>query len=138
MGRRDDDRDGGERDDRVRLDKWLWTARFFKTRALAAEAIDGGKVELEGERVKRAKPVQPGDGLRIRLGPYSHHVVVRALAARRGPAAEAARLYEETAESREARERLSLQLTHAARRVDSDSGRPSKKHRREIDRLKGR
>ena len=89
--------------EKVRIDKWLWAARFYKTRGLASEAIAGGKVQVNGDRAKRARPVQPGDELRIRQGPYEHHVVVRALSARRGPASMAAQLYEETSASRAAR-----------------------------------
>src|ERR687883_597977 len=89
--------------DAVRLDKWLWAARFFKTRGLAAQAIETGKVEVNGERAKRAKHLQVGDKLRIRLGPYHHVVSVRALSERRGPAAVAATLFEETEESRKTR-----------------------------------
>ena len=88
-----------QEDGRVRLDKWLWAARFFKTRALAAEAVEGGKVQVNGERPKRARPLQLGDQVRIRLGPYEHTVEVRDLSAHRGPAARAAELYEETAAS---------------------------------------
>src|SRR4051794_34141090 len=76
-----------EVEDRARVDKWLWAAGFYKTRSLAAEAVAGGKVQVNGERVKRAKPLQIGDEIRIRLGPYEHHVVVRALSTQRGPAA---------------------------------------------------
>src|SRR5690349_11038955 len=94
---------------RVRIDKWLWAARFYKTRSLAAEAIGGGKVLVAGERVKPAKMLQVGDEVRLRLGPYEHVVVVRALSERRGPATVAATLYDETAESRAAREKLADQ-----------------------------
>jgi ribosome-associated heat shock protein Hsp15 len=97
-------------DGRVRLDKWLWAARFFKTRSLAAEAIAGGKVQVNGDRAKRARPVQLGDQIRVRLGPYEHDVVVRALSSRRGPATAAAALYDETPESITARETLAVQL----------------------------
>jgi len=134
MGRTEDSEDG----DRVRLDKWLWAARFYKTRALAAEAIEGGRIEVNGDRAKRSRPLRPGDELRIRLGPYEHHVAVRALSNRRGPAAEAATLYEETAASREARERLALQLKSVAPLFQHDKGRPTKKDRRDINRLRGR
>jgi ribosome-associated heat shock protein Hsp15 len=129
-----------ERDDdgRVRLDKWLWAARFYKTRGLASEAIAGGKVQVNGDRAKRARPVQPGDEIRIRQGPYEHHVVVRALSARRGPAAAAAELYEETPASRAAREAMSLQLKTLHAAFVPDRGRPTKKDRRELGRLKGR
>lgn len=125
-------------DGRTRIDKWLWAARFYKTRALAAEAIAGGKVQLNGERVKRAKPLQVGDEVRIRLGPYEHQVVVRELSDRRGPAVQAAALYEEKPESRAARETLALQLKSLHTAFLPERGRPTKKDRREINRLKGR
>jgi ribosome-associated heat shock protein Hsp15 len=130
--------DPEERPDKVRLDKWLWAARFFKTRALAAEAVEGGKVQLNGERPKRARPLQVGDELRIRLGPYEHIVTVRALSDRRGPATQAAALYQETEASRSAREALSIQLKSLHSLFGPEKGRPTKKDRREIERLKGR
>jgi ribosome-associated heat shock protein Hsp15 len=125
-------------DGRVRLDKWLWAARFFKTRALAAEAVEGGKVQVNGDRPKRARPLQVGDEIRVRLGPYEHAITVRALSARRGPASEAAGLYEETAASRAAREALAIQLKSLHAVFGPDKGRPTKKDRREIQRLKGK
>jgi ribosome-associated heat shock protein Hsp15 len=131
----------GNADDagRVRLDKWLWAARFYKTRALAAEAIGGGKVQVNGDRVKRARELREGDEIRIRQGPYEHLIVVRLLSDRRGPAAQAAMLYEERPESRAAREAMALQLksVHAAFVTDV-KGRPTKRDRRDINRLKGR
>lgn len=127
-----------QEDGRVRLDKWLWAARFFKTRALAAEAVEGGKVQVNGERPKRARPLQLGDQVRIRLGPYEHTVEVRDLSAQRGPAARAAELYEETAASRTAREALAIQLKSLHAVFGPDKGKPTKKDRREIDRLRGR
>ena len=130
--------DEREDDGRVRLDKWLWAARFYKTRGLASEAIAGGKVQVNGDRAKRARPVQPGDEIRIRQGPYEHHVVVRALSARRGPASAAAALYEETPASRAAREAMALQLKSLHAAFVPDKGRPTKKDRRELGRLKGR
>ena len=123
---------------KVRLDKWLWAARFFKTRALAAEAVEGGKVQVNGDRPKRARPVQVGDELRIRLGPYEHIISVRALSDRRGPATQAAGLYEESAASRSAREALAVQLKSLNSLFGPEKGRPTKKDRREIERLKGR
>jgi ribosome-associated heat shock protein Hsp15 len=123
---------------RIRLDKWLWAARFFKTRALAAEAVEGGKVEVNGGRPKRARPIQLGDEIRIRLGPYEHTVAVRALSCRRGPASEAAGLYQETEASRARREELSIQLKSLHAAFGPDKGRPTKKDRRDIQRLKGR
>lgn len=129
-----------ERDDdeRVRLDKWLWAARFFKTRALAAEAIGGGKVHVNGARAKRARPLDVGDEVRVRLGPYEHIVVVRELAARRGPAAAAAELYEELPESRAAREKMAEQLKTLHAAFVPEKGRPTKRERREIKRFRGR
>ena len=122
---------------KVRIDKWLWAARFYKTRSLAAESVQGGKIEVNGERVKPAKTVQPGDEVRVRLGPYEHIVGVRATSERRGPAAVAATLYEETAASRAAREKLSEQLRIApAGFVYEDKGRPTKRDRRDIDRFR--
>jgi ribosome-associated heat shock protein Hsp15 len=122
---------------RVRLDKWLWAARFFKTRALAAEAIAGGKVTIGGDRVKPARPTQVGDMVAVRLGPYEHVVRVKALSERRGPATVAATLYEEAPESRAAREKLSEQLRMApAAFVYEEKGRPTKRDRREIDRFR--
>ncbi len=129
--------DEREDDGRVRLDKWLWAARFYKTRALASEAIAGGKVQVNGDRAKRARPVQPGDEIRIRQGPYEHHVVVRALSARRGPASTAAELYQETPASRAAREAMAVQLKSLHAAFVPDKGRPTKKDRRELGRLKG-
>ena len=126
--------DGG----RVRLDKWLWAARFYKTRTLAAEAIAGGKVQVNGDRAKRARPLQVGDEVRVRLGPYEHFVVVRELSEQRGPASRAAALYEEKPESREAREKLALQLKSVHSAFVPERGRPTKRDRREIEKLKGR
>lgn len=125
-------------DTRVRLDKWLWAARFYKTRSLAAEAIAGGKVQVNGERVKRAKPLQAGDEVRIRQGPYEHQVVVRGLAERRGPASDAARLYEEKPASRAAREAMALKLKSLHAAFVPERGRPTKKDRREIEKLRRR
>jgi len=127
---------GESGDDRVRLDKWLWAARFFKTRSAATEAVDGGKVEVNGERAKPAKAIKPGDELRLRLGPYEHILIVRGLAERRGPASVAQGLYEETAASRDARERLAAQLKMApATFVFEEKGRPTKKDRRDLTRF---
>ncbi|HVU52595.1 MAG TPA: S4 domain-containing protein [Polyangia bacterium] len=121
---------------RVRLDKWLWAARFYKTRSAAAQAVDGGKVDVAGERAKRARLVQAGDVIVVRRPPYELHLVVRGLSETRGPAKEAALLYEETAESREARERLAYQLKNAPTLTFHGVGRPTKRDRREIERLK--
>jgi len=121
---------------KIRLDKWLWAARFFKTRSLAAESIEAGRVEVNGERAKRARQLQPGDTVRIRLGPYAHIVVVRKLSERRGPASVAAALFEETAEGKKAREALQVQMKAAQPTFGYESGRPTKKDRREIEKLR--
>jgi ribosome-associated heat shock protein Hsp15 len=118
----------------TRLDKWLWAARFYKTRSLAADAVVSGKVQLNADRVKRAKTVQVGDEIRIRRGAFETVVQVRALANRRGSATEAAKLYEETAESRTARDALALQMRSIP--GAHDAGRPSKKDRRDMARLR--
>ena len=123
-------------DDRVRLDKWLWAARFFKTRALAAEAITAGHIEVNGDRPKRAKPLQTGDEVRVRHGPYLHVLLVRGLSDRRGPASIAATLYEETAESRTAREKLAAQLKLAPFDFGHHESKPTKRDRREIEKLR--
>lgn len=126
-------------EDHARLDKWLWMARFFKTRALAAVAIDGGKIERNGEKAKRAKPVRPGDTLRIRIGPYEHRITVLALATHRGPASVAATLYQEAPESRAERERIHEQhRLAAAMQGGPDKGRPTKRDRREIQKVRGK
>lgn len=122
----------------VRLDKWLWAARFYKTRTLAAEAVAGGKVQVNGDRAKRARPLQVGDDIRIRLGPYEHLIVVRELSERRGPASQAATLYEEKPESRAAREQLAVQLKSLHSAFVPDRGRPTKKERREMEKFRGR
>jgi ribosome-associated heat shock protein Hsp15 len=118
--------------DEVRLDKWLWAARFFKTRSLATEAVNGGKVELNGQRPKPAKAIKVGDQLRIRVGPYIHAINVRALSDRRGPSAAAAKLFEELPESLAAREELREQHRLAPSAQYEDGGRPTKKDRRQL------
>ena len=132
----DDDTEGREGPDRVRLDKWLWAARFFKTRSLAADAIEAGKVQVNGERVKRAKLLQVGNEVRVRNGPYEHVVHVTGLSERRGSATIAATLYTETGESREAREKLAAQMR--AHGGDWDKGKPTKQDRRAITRFRGK
>ena len=122
--------------DSVRLDKWLWAARFFKTRSLATEAIAGGKVDVNGDRAKPAKAVKPGDEIRLRIGPYEHILMVRQLGDRRGPASVAQTLYEETEASRAGRERLAAQLKMAPGTfVYEEKGRPTKKDRRDLSRF---
>jgi ribosome-associated heat shock protein Hsp15 len=133
---RPDDRDATGAG-RVRVDKWLWAARFFKTRSLAADAVTGGKILVNGDRVKPAKLLQAGDEVRLRVGPYEHVVHVRGISERRGPATVAVTLYEETPESVTARAKLSEQLRMApAAFVYEDRGRPTKRDRRELDRFR--
>lgn len=122
----------------TRLDKWLWAARFFKTRGLAAEAIAGGKIDVNGDKPKRAKPLKVGDELRIRLGPYLHHIIVRQLSDRRGSAQIAQQLYEETAEGRAAREQHAERLKSAPPQFFFEKGRPTKKDRRELEEFRDR
>lgn len=130
----DDDAPPGK----VRLDKWLWAARFFKTRALAAEAVDGGKVTVNDDRPKRARLVQAGDEVMVRVGPAQHIVTVRDVSARRGSAAIAQALYEETAASVAARALIAAQYKSAAMAFSHHEGKPSKKERRAIDRVRDR
>jgi ribosome-associated heat shock protein Hsp15 len=120
----------------MRIDKWLWAARFFKTRSLATEAVLAGHVQVGGARVKPAREVRVGDALVIRRGAVTWNVEVRALAERRGPASEAAKLYEETKESQDAREQQRLERRLAAP-LGSDLGaRPTKQDRRRLDALR--
>ena len=119
----------------VRLDKWLWAARFFKTRTLAAESIDTGRVEVNGERAKRSRGVTVGDKLRIRKPPFEQ---VIGESEQRGPATVAATLYVETEESRKAREKLAAQMKALGPPVFREKGKPGKKDRRAIDKWRGR
>ena len=119
----------------VRLDKWLWAARFFKTRSLAAAATQGGKVQIGGDRAKPARAVRVGDELRIRRGPYEWVVTVKGLSTRRGPAREAALLYEETEESVRNRDAARARMQAQAVSFRQHGGRPTKKDRRDWARL---
>lgn len=122
----------------MRVDKWLWAARFYKTRSLASAAVDGGHVEINGERAKPAKNIKEGDELRIRLNQNTYVVHVRALSERRGPAPEARQLYEETEASRLERERLAEQRRLAPPPIYEEGGRPTKRDRRDMSRVKRR
>jgi ribosome-associated heat shock protein Hsp15 len=115
-----------------RVDKWLWAARFFKTRGLAAEAVKGGKVDVNGQRAKPAKTVRVNDHLSIRRGAFLHEVTVRKLAPQRLSAAAAADLYLESEESRAHRETLALQIKAANHGQPRTRGRPSKRDRRAL------
>jgi ribosome-associated heat shock protein Hsp15 len=123
---------------KVRLDKWLWAARFFKTRTLAVEAIAGGKVHLNGNRVKPAHGIAIGDQLQIRKGPYEFVVLVQELSTRRGPAQIASQLYEETPESRAIRGQLAELHRLSALAAPHTDKRPNKKQRRQISRFIGK
>ena len=124
--------------DSQRLDKWLWAARFYKTRNLAIDAINGGKVHVDGQRVKPARSLRRGSEVRIRKGPLEFTVIVHNLCAQRRPASEAALLYQETEESRARREALAEQRRLAATRHERGTGRPSKKDRRQLGKMIGR
>ena len=120
----------------TRIDKWLWAARFFKTRGAATEAVLGGHVHVDGARVKPSKEVRAGDVLEIRVGSVRSTVVVRAIAERRGPASVAQTLYEEAPESVAAREQFALERRFA-RPLGADLGpRPTKQDRRRLEALR--
>lgn len=123
---------------KVRLDKWLWAARFFKTRALATEAISGGKVHLNGARVKPARPVHPGDRLRIRKGDTEWEIDVIDLSTQRGPAKVAVALYTETEESIKARAASAEQRRLLRSDNPQPDRRPDKRGRRRIRSFTGR
>ena len=121
---------------RVRLDKWLWAARFYKTRSLAKIAVDGGKVHLNGARTKPAKEVVAGDRLTVTRGEVEQAVTVVNIAERRGSATIAATLYEETPESIDTRERLRAERRMRAAGLTVPRSRPNKKQRRALRELK--
>jgi ribosome-associated heat shock protein Hsp15 len=122
----------------VRVDKWLWASRLLKTRSLAAEAVKGGRVQVNGQRVKPSKEVGPGDELEVTIGQLRRTVVVRGVAERRGPAKEAVLLYEETPDSIAARELLAEQRRLTSPPPGADLGaRPTKRDRRRLDATRG-
>ena len=120
----------------MRIDKWLWAARFYKTRSLAQQAVEGGKITLNGERVKPSKELKTGDRLLIRIGAFEWAICVKQLSDKRGSATVARTLYEESADSQARREQQSalkkLNLEPAAER----HGRPTKRERRQLDNLR--
>jgi len=120
----------------LRLDKWLWCARFYKTRNIAANALKTGKVTANGDRAKPSKTVKPGDSLNIRKGPYHYAITVLDLAKSRKSAAGAALLYEESPQSISERESVASQLKAEAALIPTTKGRPSKKDRRSIIKFK--
>jgi ribosome-associated heat shock protein Hsp15 len=121
----------------VRIDKWLWAARFFKTRSLAAQAVSGGKIQLNGSRVKPARAVIPGDELQIRTEGFEFTITVLLLAERRGPASVAQTLYAESEESVRKREALREQHRLAVASSPKPRHKPDKKARRQLRGLKG-
>lgn len=123
-------------DDSLRIDKWLWAARFFKTRSLAAEAVGGGKVQVNGNRVKPARAIKVGDQLQVHKGGFEFSVTVLALSGRRGPASQAQTLYRESDDSIQRREALREQHRLAAASAPRPPSRPDKKARRQLRGLK--
>jgi ribosome-associated heat shock protein Hsp15 len=115
-----------------RLDKWLWAARFYKTRSLAVEAVNGGKVHLNKQRVKPSRNIKPNDILTISKPPYEHVVEVLGLSNQRRPAPEAQQLYQETEESITKREQLRIEIKNQPLGFRHDKGRPNKRDRRHI------
>jgi len=122
--------------EKLRIDKWLWAARFFKTRSLAKAAIEGGKVQVAGQRVKVSREIAVGDLLQVRQGWDDRVVRVLALSDQRRGAPEAQRLYEETAESIARREAAAAARRAAGGMLGRPTGRPSKKERRQIHRFR--
>jgi ribosome-associated heat shock protein Hsp15 len=123
--------------ERMRLDKWLWAARFFKTRSLATQAIDNGRVKLNGERAKPARELKPGDRLELHLGDFDWALTVRALAMQRGPAPVAQALYEEDPASQARRQQQVSERKLAGNPAAAIKGRPTKRDRRQIHRFTG-
>ena len=123
---------------RVRMDKWLWAARFFKTRALAAKACDLGRILSNGQRAKTAREVRAGDLVQVRHDGFEMEIEVLAISEIRGPAAVAQALYRETEASREARAKLAEERKSMPHFDEWPEGKPSKRDRREIDRFRGR
>jgi ribosome-associated heat shock protein Hsp15 len=120
--------------DKLRIDKWLWAARFYKTRTLASEEIARGRVEVNGQEVKPAREVKVGDTVGLRQGPVTRTVVVKGLSGMRGPAPVAQQLYEETPESIKAREQAAERRRLAPEpALTIEQGRPTKRGRRELD-----
>ena len=125
-----------ESKERLRIDKWLWAARFFKTRALAQAAVVAGKVRLHDERVKPSKEVRAGDTLLVRVGEFEWNIIIRALADRRGPAEEARKLYQESDESIARRLAQIADRKAAGGAAGERKGRPTKRERRMIIRFR--
>jgi len=118
---------------RVRLDKWLWVARFFKTRGLSAEEIGKGRVEVNGQAAKASRELRPGDTIELRQGPVTRALIVKALSLQRGPASVAQALYEETPESVTLREKAAQERRSGSEpALALEQGRPTKRDRRQL------
>jgi ribosome-associated heat shock protein Hsp15 len=126
-----------EASEKLRIDKWLWAARFFKTRSLAAQVVDAGRVKLAGERIKPSKEIKPGDRLRIHVGEFDWDVEVLGVSARRGPAEQARQLYLEDATSQARRRTQVDERRLMANPAAELKGRPTKRDRRLIHRFTG-
>jgi ribosome-associated heat shock protein Hsp15 len=128
----------GHDGDAQRLDKWLWAARFFKTRPLAVEAINGGKVQVDGQRAKPGRAVRPGARLIVHKGELEWQIEIMALAKQRRPASEAALLYQEDEKSRAKRQALVQERREAGAQPPTLRGRPTKRDRRQLGEFTGR
>ena len=126
--------------DKLRIDKWLWAARFFKTRGMASEAVTGGKVHIDGERVKPARPVKVGQLVEVSKGTYRFVVVVDQLIERRGPASVAQTMYTETDDSLRVRQAQQQRISadRIVSRGEREAGRPNKRDRRLLQKIKGK
>ncbi len=119
--------------ERVRLDKWLWVARFFKTRGLSADEIDKGRVEVNGQAAKASRELRPGDKVELRQGPVTRTLIVKGLSLQRGPASVAQALFEETPESIALREKAAQERRSGAEpALALEQGRPTKRDRRQL------
>ena len=123
---------------KIRIDKWLWAARFFKTRALASKAVDGGHVHVNGQRVKSSRQIQVGDELAVKRSQIQIVVVIKELSEKRGPAKQAQLLYEETEESIQQRELQSQQRKLLNASMPRSQGKPNKHQRRQLRKVSGK
>lgn len=124
--------------DKLRIDKWLWAARFYKTRSLAVEDLDKGRVSINGQEVKPSREVKTGDTLTLRQGPVIRTLLVRGISSQRGPAPVAQQLYEETAESLALKAKAAEQRRlHCEPASSLEHGRPTKRDRRSLDKAQG-
>ena len=121
--------------ERVRVDKWLWAARFFKTRSLAQQAIAAGRVKLDDARVKSSHEIKPGNSLAIRIGDFEWQITVKELSDKRGPAEQARKLYQESEASRVERERRKDLRRWGAEPASALKGRPTKRDRRTLEKF---